>query len=89
MIFWNILDQQVLIGNWVITNICEHDNSILIIGDIRPESVYFFNGLIKSMTDGCSSWLKILIDQLSDFFFIHFWHIIALDDCPGLIMEDN
>lgn len=89
MIFWNILNQQVLIGNWVIIYICQHDDSILIVGDIRPEPVYFFNGFIKSMTDGCSSWLKILIDGLSHFFFIHFWHIIALDDCPSLIMEYN
>lgn len=89
MIFWNILNQQMLIGNWVITYICKHNNSIFIVSDIRPESVYFFYGFIKSMTDGCPSWLKILIDRLPDLFFIHFWNIIALDHCPGLIMEYN
>lgn len=77
----------MLIRNWVIAYVCKHDNSILIVADICPKLVYLFNGLVKSMTDGCPSWLKVLIDRLSHLFFIHFWHIIALDYCPGLIVE--
>lgn len=79
----------MLIGNRVITHIREHDNSILIISNIRFKPVDLFHGFVEACADGGASRFEALVYFGPHLFFTHFGNILAFDHGPRLSVEDD
>ena len=88
IIFWNILNQQMLISHWIITYICKHHNAIFISIYIIFKLSDLFKSLIETILDCCPSWLKLLVYGLFYLVFVKLWNKVALDYSSSLLMEN-
>lgn len=77
----------MLIFNWVVTDIGQHDYSVFVISQICSMLVNIFYCLIKSISNCRATWFKILIDRLSNLLFVKLGYIFAFNNCSGCVVE--
>ena len=88
---WDICNQFLLSFNRIITNICQHYNSILIIFQsiLLSKCIYIFHWFIKTCRNGRSSTLKFGIYQSFQLLQICIIDKLAWNHCSRSIVKDN
>jgi hypothetical protein len=88
---WNILNQLFLSSNWIITNVCQHNNSMLVIIKLMGlfKTIDILQSFSKASRNGCPSTFKLRIDKFLYSLWVQIFYKLTWNDCSRLGMKDN
>ncbi len=91
-LIWDLFDEYILVGHRIISDICQHYNSMFILRteSIRlSEFVYVLERFSESLLDRCSAWFKLFVDCWLEIFWAEVFFECAFDYSWCLSVEND